>query len=588
MRSSHYLGVYARLKPGVSLQTAEAEQRMIFGRLLKRFPDDVLKEDGEFSLVPLREWLVGDISSVLAILMASVGFVLLIACANVANLLLARWSARQQEMGVRSALGASRRRIIRQLLTESLVLAAIGGAGGLLVATWLLPTVLALSPGSVREVHASISWPVAIFALIASVATGLLFGCVPALQNTRRSLADTLRSGGRTAGGREGRRLRRVLVITEFAVSLALLVGAGLMIRSFLALRGVDPGFRTTGLQTVRLDLPVARYPTGPQQALFFDRFLERVRDLPGVEQVTAAGRLPFAGGNSTRGITIDGSSVADAWGGIRVIGPDYFEIMGVKVLEGRSITDRDRDGGPRVGLVNQAMARKYWPGGALGRRFRIDTGPWIEIVGVVGNTKHGSLRDPIDPEFYQPYRQAPWTFMTVVIRSTLPAAELTAGLGRQLASLDSTLAMPPARSMSDLVSGSVAMDRFEMSGLVMFAGLALLLASIGLYGVMAHLVGQRSKELGLRMALGASQGSILRTILFDGMGLVAVGLAGGCAMAFAVTRALRQTLFGVSAADPATFIAVAVILVTVALLACLVPARRATRVDPMTAVRGD
>jgi putative ABC transport system permease protein len=420
----------------------------------------------------------------------------------------------------------------------------------------------------------------------ASIATVLLFGCVPAMQTARRSLADALRSAGRAAGSRENRRLRRVLVVAEFAVSLALLVGAGLMIRSFLALRSADPGFSSAGLQTVRLDLPVARYASGARQAFFFDRFLERARAIPGVQQVAAAGRLPFAGGNSTRGITIDGSSVADAWGGIRVISPGYFEIMGIRLLEGRSFTDHDTEGAPRVGLVNQAMARKYWPAGPIGRRFRLGDGPWIEIVGVVGNTKHGSLRDPIDPEFYQPYRQAPWTFMTVVIRATVPASELTASLTRELASLDSTLAMPPVRSMSDLVAGSVAIDRFEMAGLVVFAALALLLATIGLYGVMAYLVGQRTKELGLRMALGASQGSIVRSILLDGMGLAGVGLLVGCGLTFVVTRALRQSLYGVSASDPITLVAVSTILVAVAFLACVVPARRAMRVDPMTAVR--
>ncbi len=589
VRSSHYLGVYARLKPGVSLQAAQAEKRVIFSRIRQRHPDDLLQEDVDFSIVPLREWLVGDIASALLMLMAAVGFVLLIGCANVANLLLARSAARQQEMSVRAALGASRGRIVRQLLTESLLLGMLGGAAGALVAAWTLPTLLALAPASVRDVHAAVSAPILLFALGISLVTGLVFGCVPAVQSARRSLADALRSAGRTAGGREGRRVRRVLVIAEFAVSLALLTGAGLMIRSFLMLRSADPGFHVAGLQTVRIDLPVARYSTPGRQALFFDQFVERVRAVPGVTDVAAAGRLPFAGGNSTRGIMIDGSSASDAWGGIRVVSPAYFDVLGIRVSQGRAFTDRDREGAPMVGLVNDAMARKYWAGqNPIGHRFRVGDGPWIEIVGVVANTKHGSLRESIDPEFYQPYAQAPWTFMTVVVKTGLPAQELSANLERALSSIDAAMPMPPVRSMSSLVTGSVALDRFEMVGLAVFAGLALVLATIGLYGVMAYLVGQRSKEIGLRMALGASHASIMRSIVLDGLWLVMGGLVVGSALAVLVSRMLQESLFGVTASDPTTFGAVAAILVVVALIACVIPARRALRVDPMVAVRAD
>jgi putative ABC transport system permease protein len=588
MFGSHYLGVYARLKPGVTLQAAQAEQRVIFTQLRQRHPDDVLKEDVEFTIVPLREWLVGDIASPLLILMVAVGLVLLIGCANVANLLLAKSMVRRQEISVRAALGAGRGRIARQLLTESVLLGAIGGTAGTVAAVWALPVLIALSPASVREVHAEVSWPILAFALAVSLGTGVLFGCAPALQGTRLNLADDLRSAGRSTASREGRRVRRVLVVAEFALSLALLAGAGLMIRSFLALRSVDPGFRAAGLQTVRLDVPVARYATRAQQAQFFDRLLERVRSIPGVSRAAAAGRLPFAGGNSTRGITIGGSSATDAWGGIRVISPGYLEVMGIPLVEGRSFTERDREGAPMVALVNQAMARKYWPGRSpVGQRFHLGAdGPWIEIVGIVANTKHGSLREPIDPEFYQPYGQAPWTFMTVVIETGLGPQQLTSALDRELSSIDSAVAMPPVRPMSDLVAGSVSIDRFEMVGLVTFAALALLLAAIGLYGVMAYLVGQRTREIGLRIALGASSKAVVGSIMSDGLALVAIGLVAGFALTLAVTRVLREFLFGVSPTDPSTLAVVAAVLVGVAVLACLIPARRAMRIDPMVAIR--
>jgi len=587
VRGSHYLGMYGRLKPGVSLQAAQAEKRVIFTRAKQQHPDDVEQDDVDEPMVPLREWMVGDITSALLILMTAVALVLLIGCANVANLLLARAAARQQEMSVRVALGASRWQIVRQLLTESVLLGALGGGLGVLVATWTLPALIALSPSSVRDVQAVVSLPVLLFALGISLTTGLIFGCIPALQTARRSLADALRSAGRTAGGREGRRVRRALVVAEVALSLALLTGAGLMIRSFLLLRSADPGFRVAGLQTIRIDLPVSRYAAPERQALFFDQFLDRVRALPGVNNVAAAARLPFAGGNSTRSLTIDGSSDTNAVGGIRVVSPAYFDLMNVHVREGRAFTERDRDGAPMVGLVNEAMARKYWPGrDPIGRRFRVGDGPWIEVVGVAANTKHGSLRETIEPEFYQPYAQAPWTFMTVVVDTTLTPQALTSDLERVLSSIDAGMALPGVRSMASLVTGSVSLDRFEMVGLVVFAGLALLLAAIGLYGVMAYLVGQRTKEIGLRMALGATQGSIVRSILVDALWLVAAGLAVGSALSAFVGRMLRGSLFGVAASDPTTLAAVAGILVVVALIACVIPARRAMRVDPMVAVR--
>jgi putative ABC transport system permease protein len=587
---SHYLGMYARLKPGVSLQSAQAEQRTIFKRLLVRHPDEMEDADAEVTLIPLREWLVGDIEPALLALFSAVGLVLLIGCANIANLMLARSTARAQEIDVRAALGAPRSRIVRLLLTESVLLATFGGAAGILCALWITPLLTSMSPQSVRDVHPGITGPVMLFALGLSLFTGIVFGCVPAWQSVAGiTLPNSLRRG-RATDSRRGRRARHALIVIELAISMALLVTAGLLIRSFAAIRQVDPGFDASGLYTARVVLPVDRYKAAAQQSQFFDRLLDGIRATPGLERAGAAARLPFVEGESTRGIGIDHpSSTSTPWAGIRVVSPGYFAVMGQRVRAGRSFTDHDRAGSTPVALVNETMAREYWPGqSAVGHRFRIGDGPWIEIVGVAADVKHASLRDPIEPEFYQPYAQAPWTFMNIVIRTAAPLHSVERAIEQQLASLDPALPAPPVQPMTTLIGKSFAMDRFEMAGLTIFAAIALTLAVVGLYGVMSFLVSRRTREIGVRIALGAGAREIVALVMRDGLRLTILGAALGLGAAAVAANIIRSWLFGVVPADPVTFVSVLIVLGSVALLATYVPARRATAIDPTTTLRSE
>ncbi len=584
---NHYLPMIGRLADGVTLADARAEQRVIYGRLHQEHPDLVDEDDAIVRMVPLRDSLVADVRPALLLLTAAVALVLLIACANVANLLLARSTTRQQEIAMRAALGASRWRLARQLLTESLVLSLVGGAAGVAAAWWYLPLLVALAPGDVQRVHPAIGWPVLAAALGLSIATGLVFGLAP----TARTAADAsaLGSQGRATTGRRGRLTRDALVVGEVAVSLALLVSAALMIQSFANLRRVDPGFRTDHRFAMRIDLPAERYPDGARQARFFDALLGGLAGMPGVEGVAAAGRLPFAGGNSTRGLTLDHASpVPEPGAGIRVISPDFFRVLDIPILHGRAFTGADRDGAAPVAIVDETMARQYWPGeDALGRRFRIgSSGPWMEIVGIAGDVIHDDLRDAPDPEFYVPYRQVPWTFMSVVVESSARSDAVAAEVRRALAGVDPDLPVPTPRPMAELVRSSVSLDQFEMLLLAIFAGLALVLATVGLYGVLSFVVSRRTHEMALRLALGATPGNVWRLVVGDGLKLAATGIAAGVGLALVLTRALTTWLFGVAPTDPVTFAGVALALALVAIVASAVPARRATRVDPMVSFR--
>ncbi len=588
-RGGHYLGAYGRLKPGVSLDAAQREQRAIFTRLVQQYPRDMTNDDIAVTLVPLREWLVGDITPALVVLLAVAGLVLLIACANIANLMLARASGRAQEIGIRTALGAARLRIVGQLLTESIVLAVAGGALGLLTAWWALPLLLALSPDDVRSVPAAMNWTVVLFALGVSVLTGLVFGCAPALQAAREGIAATIRSVGRTTGG-SGARVRQALIVAECAASMVLLVAAGLLLRSFVSLRQVDPGFNPGGLVTTRIVLPAERYGTPASQAQFFDRLLERVRSAPGVSAAALAGRLPFVSGNSTRSIDLE-KPIGDApVGGFRVVSTAYFDVMGQPLRRGRAFTERDTAEAPFVAVINEAMARRYWPNAdPIGQRFRIGGDPhWTEIVGIAGNVKHGSLCEPLAPEFYVPYRQVPWSFMSLVVKTPIAAPAAAATLEHELAAVDPALPAMRVRPMRDLISTSFSMDRFELIGLGVFAAVALTLAIVGLYGVMSYVVSRRTREIGLRIALGATPSAILRLVMRDGLRLTAVGIAIGLAGSFAAARVIRSWLYGVGTSDPLTFAAVTLLLAAVAVLACYVPARRAVATDPTTALRAE
>ncbi|HVH56929.1 MAG TPA: ABC transporter permease [Vicinamibacterales bacterium] len=590
LHGSHYLGLYARLKPDVTRAAAQAEQQAIFEQLRKQHPNEVAADEVNVPLVPLREWLIGDVRPALLLLLGAVGLVLLIACANIANLLLARAAVRRQEITIRTALGASRGRISRQMITESVVLAVAGGASGALCAAWLLPALVALSPYDVQSLQAGVTVPVLAFALALSILTGVLFGCVPALQVSRDQVGSIhLRSRSSDPPG--GRRIRRTLIVGEIALSVALLAGAGLMIRSFVELRGVSPGFHAAGLEKMRVDLPNDRYDSPERQSAFFDQLLANVSALPGVQRAAAAARLPFAGGNSTRSIMLDTPDArSDAWGGIRVISASYFEVMGIAIHRGRAFSEADRARTVPVAIVNETMARLYWPGAdALGHRFQVGKdGRWLEIVGVAADIKHSSLRDAPAPEFYQPYRQAPWSFMHVIVRSSLGVDALGRELSGELRRIDPLLPSTKVESLEGLLAGSVSFDRFEMLALTMFAGTALCLAAVGLYGVMSFVVSYRAREIGVRIALGASASEIQRLVLGEGAALTAAGLAAGLLLAVASTNLLRAWLFGVSPLDPWTFALVVIVLATVSLAASWIPARRAIRTDPVVALRAE
>ncbi len=519
----HYLGAYARLAPGVNLAAAQQEQRAIFTRMLTQFSSQMVAGDEDVPLVPIRDWLVGDVRSALLVLLAVVALVLLIGCANVANLLLARASGRTHEISVRTALGAARTRIVRQLITESLLLAGVGGGLGVLTAAWTVPLMTTLAPADLSGVHASVSLPVVSFALVLSVLTGLVFGCVPAMQASRGTAIDALRSQGRTTEGRASGRFRRILIVAECAASVTLLVLAGLLIRSFDSLTHVNPGFDPAGRQTARVVLPAARYAAPEMQARFFDRLLEQVRAAPGVSSAAVAARLPFVPGDSTRGLTLDHTPpVANPVAGLRVVSAGYFGVVGQRLLRGRGFTDRDRAGTARVAVVNETMAAQFWPNqDPIGHHFRIGTAqPPIEIVGVAADVKHASLREPMQPEFYQPYPQAPWSFMTLVVNTRMTAGATAAMLDRVLGALDPSLPTPTVRPMESLIATSVSIDRFDMIGLAGFAIIGLTLAVVGLYGVMSFLVSRRTHEIGLRVALGASPAAILGLVMRDGLAL--------------------------------------------------------------------
>jgi putative ABC transport system permease protein len=414
---------------------------------------------------------------------------------------------------------------------------------------------------------------------------------VPAMQSARAHVVESLRAMGRLTDSVRGKHIRQALIVAECSASVVLLIVAGLLIRSFVSLRHVDPGFDSRGLQTARLVLPGVRYSDPARQAQFFDRLLERLKASPGTEMVAAAARLPFVSGNSTRSVTLDHAVTGEGpSAGIRVVSAGYFEVMRQRVLRGREFTDRDRAGAPLVAVINETMARQYWPGqNALGHRFNIGGAePWIEIVGIVADVKHGSLREPPAAEFYQPYSQAPWTFMTVVLRTPLSSGAVAATLEQALATVDPAMPMPIVQPMSDRITGSVAIDRFTMIGLAAFAIVALILAAVGVYGVMSYVVSRRTREMGLRIALGASPREILRLVMVESLRLTVAGLGIGLVLAGLVALALRGWLFGIHPADPITFLSVVAVLGMVATVATYVPARRAMRVDPMASVRAD
>jgi predicted permease len=584
-RGRNYLDVWARLKPGVTVQQARAELDTIGRRLEKQYPDSNGNVGVTFS--PLHEYIVGDIRPVLLVLLAAVVIVLLIGCANVANLLLARATARAKEISIRTALGATRRRLLRQLLTESVLLALVGGGLGLLLAILAVPSLLALSPPDIRQFQQiGINREVLAFSFLASVVCGIVFGLLPALQSSRSNPNEFLKEGERGSTAHRGR-TRSVLVIAEVGLSLVLLIGAGLLVKSFARLMDVNAGFDPDHLLTFNLGLPPST--DSVHQLAFYQQVMQRLQALSGVQAVGAVSRLPLAGGNSSRSFNVPGAEKSyDA--DIRVSTPDYFRAMRIPLLKGRSFSDSDLGGSLNVAVVNDALARTVFPGqDPIGKQIT-NFGPdnlTLQIIGVVGNVRHVGLDADPNSEIYQLLGQAQWPSMFVAIRSaTSDPTSLTAEAQNAVWGVNKDVPLANVRTMQEVIANSVQRRKFSMLLLTIFAVAAMLLAAVGLYGVMSYSVAQRTHEIGIRMALGARRPDVLTLVVKQGMALALMGIAAGTVLSLAMTRLISGMLFGITATDPLTFAAVAALLGTVAFLANYLPARRASKVEPMVALR--
>ncbi|HEX7049880.1 MAG TPA: ABC transporter permease [Longimicrobiales bacterium] len=588
----------ARLRPGVTLEEARTEVRTLEPRMRELFPWDMPEDYGRnATVVPLRDRIVGDVRPMLLVLLGAVGFVLLIACANVANLLLARATTRRRELAVRVALGAGRRRLMRQLLTESVMLAALGGIVGLFLAFWGVELLVAGLPADTpRLAGIGIDGRVLGFTAALTFATGLVFGVLPALRASRSEPHDALKEGGRTATGARTR-LSAALVVTEIALAVVLVTGAGLLIRSFWRLLRVDPGFRVENVVAATVAPPTFRYADGAARRAFYQELLGRLEALPGVTGAGITDRLPFGGRNYGSVFVIEGRPDPATQGGdwpladiAATISADYLRTMGIRVLRGRGFTPADRADAPGVVLINQALARRYWPDeDPIGRRIRgPGSVPWLTIVGIVDDVAYNRLADTDLPAFYMPLLQHGPEVVSVVVRSTADPATLAANLRAVVASIDEDTPVSDVRAMAQRVSDSLGRPRFTMLLLTAFAAAALILGAVGIYGVIAYAVSQRIHEIGIRMALGARAGDVLGMVVRQGAALAMIGIAVGLLAAFATTRLLAGLLYGVGATDAATFLAVPLLLGAVALAASWIPARRAARVDPVVALRNE
>ena len=594
-RDNHTYYVLGRLKQNVSLPLAQTDLSTIAARLEKDYPQ---ANTGHGVVVyPIVEDTVRFYARALWVLMGAVGFVLLIACANVANLTLARSSTRQREIALRLALGASRSRIIRQLLTESVMVALIGGALGVLIAYWGIDAMRAANPGEAAKFapgweHLGINFPVLVFTLGVSVLSGALFGLAPAWQASKPDLNDALKEGGRTTSS--SHRLRNGLVICEVALALMLLVSAGLLLRSFLSLLNTDPGFNSTNLLTMKLVLPAAKYKDDQARAAFYSELLNRIRVLPGVESVAAVNYLPLGGSNSSDIFLIEGLPEPppgqEFVGRYRVCTPDYFQTMGIPILKGRAFTEQDKVDAPRVVIVNETLAQKYWPNqDPINKRMRftgpLEKNPWIQVVGVVKDVKH-DLSLPMSSDYYLPQNQDTWSSMVLVAKTKTEPMSMAAPIRQQVWAIDKDEPVFDVRTMQQVRALSVALYSFSSVTLTIFAAVALILSAVGIYGVMAYVVTQRTHEIGIRMALGARSRDVLRLVVRHGMTLALIGVGVGLGGAWALTRFMSSLLVGVSPTDAVTLSAVSLCLISIALIACYLPARRATKVDPLVALR--
>ncbi|HKP87590.1 MAG TPA: ABC transporter permease [Blastocatellia bacterium] len=592
-RGNRFFPIVARLKPESSIAQARAEIEAISHNLQQQYPETNAPRTA--TVVALHDDLVGSIRPSLIVLLAAVGFVLLIACANVANLLLARAASRQKEIAIRTAVGASRWRIVRQLLTESMVLAVVGGGFGLLLALWGIDVLIAIRPANIpRLKEISLDPGVLGFTMAVSIVTGLIFGVAPALQASKPDLNETLKDGGRGSTGSTRRvRLRSLLVISEVALSLILLIGAGLLIKSFARVREVKLGFETHNVLTVGLAPASAKYPKPEDARDFFQQVIERASQLPGAQAAGVVNVLPLSGNNTATSFNIEGRVAPPGQepnANYRQVSPDYFLAMGIPILKGRAMTGQDTKTGPQVTVINETFARRYFPDeDPIGKRVLIgDDDPQPrEIVGIVGDVRHEGQDSEVAPEYYVSYLQDPARYMNLVLRSS--SAD-SAGMGEALRGaireVNKSQYIPQIQALDELLADTIAGRRFNMLLLGVFAALALILASVGIYGVMSYTVTERTHELGIRMALGARGSDVMKLVVGRGMAVALAGVAIGLVAAFALTRLMSDLLFGVSATDPLTFIIISVVLTGVALGACFVPARRATKVDPMVALR--
>jgi len=596
-RGSHNEIVLARLKPQVSLGEVQTEMDTIALRLASAYPKT--NTGYGVKVVQLSELFVGAVRPALFVLSAAVGFVLLLACANVANLNLARATGRRREVAVRMALGGSRGRIIRQLLTESLLLSCVAGVAGLLIAMWSSDLLMKSIPEAVRgseiEVQ-TLTAPVFGFTLAISVLVGLLFGLLPALQGSRFNLNQSLREGGRAGTtGVTRQRLRNLLAVAEVAVSLVLLVGAGLLVQSFLRLVRSNPGFRSSGILTMELSLPDSGYAQDQQKVIFYNRLLAKVHALPGLAQAALVSALPLQGHSNYNSFKIEGRPevqslqdlpVADE----RMVSVDYFGLMGIRLLRGRAFSEGDNETGQGVAIIDEQTARQYWPtSDAIGQRIRYFKGHgevdrWLTVVGVVGSVKQNHIEEPASGSVYVPLVQSPWPYIALTVRGPVGANTIM----DSIRALDPDLPVGKVRTIDEIISEAAGLERFAAQMVGIFAVVALALAVIGAYGVIAYSVAQRTQEFGIRLALGASRADMLRLVLLQGLVLSGAGIGIGLIAAINVTRLLSGMLFEVRPGDPLVYGAAASILATVAMLACYVPARRASRVDPMVALRAE
>ncbi len=593
LRRPHFLRVVARLKTGKTLEQAQTEMTTIAGRLEQQYPGTNTKMGVGLGL--LHDWTVTDTRLPLLLLLGAVGFILLIACANIANLMLARAATRAREMALRTALGAGRFRLLRQLLTESLVMSAAGGALGLLLAVWGKELLLSFSPGNIpRFDEISIDASVFSFTLGISLLTTLVFGLVPALASSKIDLTLSLKEGGQKGGGdARHNRARNLFVVLEVAFALMLLIGAGLMIKSFVRLEHVDPGFDPDNLVALQISLPTAKYKGDPQQISFYQQALQRLKVLPGVSDAALALALPSEGAAWTSDFTIEGRSPDDYGKEVRhnVVSSDYFRTMRVPLATGRVFTDYDDKEHPAVVVINEALSYGFFGSDdPIGKRLKFSKpeveDDWLTIVGVVKNEKLEGLAAEVKPEVYQTFLQTANSFASLVVRTVTDPRALTRAARSEISAVDKDVPIFNIKTMREVLFESIARERFTVLLLTIFAGVALMLSAVGIYGVMSYAVTERTHEIGIRMALGANTADVLRLVVMQGAKLALVGVSAGVAGAFALTRLMTNLLFGVGATDPLTFIGISLLLAFVTLLACWLPARRAARVDPMVALR--